>query len=259
METIGQQLRGARERKKISLETAAQATKIKAEYLGALESNQFERIEAPVYVKGFLRIYAQYLGLDAKPLVSQFVGIKSAEPVALVEPPKPITHRPIGKTSTAVIPEPQTPMSPTLMLALLGVVVGVVVLIWAAWGVISWLNHSKNETKTVEKAATSTTPAKVGADAYVKPKSPGPVLIFEPPRAPAHSLTIRADEPCEVTVTVDGAILFRGAMPRNEVRKFDANRSIKIKVSDGNAIHAWYDQKDVGKLGRRREPIDKQF
>lgn len=259
METIGQQLRGARERKKITLETAAQATKIKGEYLGALEADQFERIEAPVYVRGFLRIYAQYLGLDSKMLVNQLVGMKAAEPVALVEPPKPITHRPIGKTSTTVIPEPQTPLSPTLMLALLGVVVGVIVLAWAGWGIVSWLSHSKSEAKTSEKAAASTTPVKPVADAYLKPKSPGPVLIIEPPRAPAHSLTIRADEPCELTVTVDGAVLFRGTMPRNEVRRFDANRTVRIKVNDGNAVHAWYDQKDLGKLGRRREMIERQF
>ena len=85
------------------------------------------------------------------------------------------------------------------------------------------------------------------------------MLIIEPPRAPAHSLTVRADEPCGVTVTVDGAVLFRDTMPKGEVRRFDANRTIKIKVNDGNAIHVWYDQKDLGKLGRRREAVDKQF
>ena len=259
METIGQQLRGARERKKISLEVAAQTTKIKADYLAALEANQFERIEAPVYVRGFLRIYAQFLGLESKPLVDQFIGLKAAEPVAMAEPPKPITHRTIGKTSTSVIPEPQTPLSPTLMLALLGVVIGVMLLAWAGWGVINWLSHPKSEPKVAEKTAASPAPAKPVAEAYLKPKSPGPVLIIEPPHPPAHSLTIRADEACEVTVTVDGAVLFRGAMPRNEVRRFDANRFIKVKVNDGNAIHAWYDQKDMGKLGRRRELIEKQF
>ena len=259
METIGQQLREARERKKIALETAAQVTKIKAEYLAAMEANQFDRIEAPVYVRGFLRIYAQYLGLDTKPLVSQFVGLKAAEPVALAEPPKPITYRPIGKTSTSVLPEPQTPLSPALLLALLGVVVAVIMLIWGAWGVYSWASHSKSEPKIAEKASAGAAPTKVVADAYLKPKGAGPMLIIETPRAPAHSLTIRADEPCDVTVTVDGAVLFRGTMPRNEVRKFDANRNVKVKVNDGNAIHAWYDQKDMGKLGRRREQIEKQF
>ena len=104
METIGQQLREARERKKISLETAAQGTKIKSEYLAAMEADQCDRIEAPVYVRGFLRIYSQYLGLDPKPLVNQFSNLRSPEPVAPVEPPKPIIHRPIGKTSTSVLP-----------------------------------------------------------------------------------------------------------------------------------------------------------
>jgi cytoskeletal protein RodZ len=259
METIGQQLQAARERKKISLETAAQATKIKGEYIAALEANKFDRIEAPVYVRGFLRIYADYLGLDPKPIVSQFTNLRAAEPAALVEPPKPITHRPIGKTSPAVLPEAQTPLSPTLLLALLGVVVGVLLVIWVLWVVFGGLGQTKTQPKAADKPAATATPTKAAADTYLKLKGVGPALVIEPPRTPTHTLTIRADEPCEVTVTVDGAVLFRGNMPRNEVRKFDANRSIRIKLNDGNAIHAWYDQKDLGKLGRRREIVDKQF
>ncbi len=259
METIGQQLREARERKKISLETAAQGTKIKGEYLAALEADQFDRIEAPVYVRGFLRIYSQYLGLDSKPLVNQFTNLKSAEAAASVEQPKPIIHRPIGKTSTSVLPEAQTPLSPSLLLALLGVVIGVLLVIWGIWAVFGGSGKAKSEPKPTDKPTASATPAKIATDSYMKPKGVGPALIIEPPRAPVHTLTIRADEPCEVTVTVDGAVLFRGNMPRNEVRKFDASRNIRIKLNDGNAIHAWYDQKDLGKLGRRREMIDKQF
>jgi cytoskeletal protein RodZ len=265
METIGQQLREARERKKISLETAAQGTKIKGEYLAALEADQFDRIEAPVYVKGFLRIYGQYLGLDPKPLVNQFSNLKSAEASSLVEPPKPpkpIVHRPIGKTSTAMLPEPQTPLSPSLLLALLGIVVGVLLVIWGIWAVFGGAGQPKGEPKSAAKSAAPAapaTPTKAAADAYLKPKGVGPALIIEPPRAASHTLTIRADEPCEVTVTVDGAVVFRGNMPRNEVRKFDANRNIRLKANDGNALHGWYDQKDLGKLGRRREMIDKQF
>ena len=259
METIGQQLRGARERKKITLETAAQATKIKGDYLASLEADQFERIEAPVYVKGFLRIYAQYLGLESRPLVNQFTNLKTVEPDALIEPPKPITHRPIGKTSTSVLPEPQTPLSPALLLALLGVVIGVLLIIWGIWAVFGGAGQPKSQSKPTDKPAASAVPAKATADSYMKPKGVGPALIIEPPRTPAHALTVRADEPCEVNVTVDGAVVFRGNMPRNEVRKFDANRTVRIKVNDGNAVHVWYDQKDLGKLGRRREMIDKQF
>ncbi|MCX6909445.1 MAG: helix-turn-helix domain-containing protein [Verrucomicrobia bacterium] len=253
METIGQQLRGARERKKITLETAAQATKIKGDYLASLEADQFDRIEAPVYVKGFLRIYAQYLGLESRPLVNQFTNLRTVEPDALIEPPKPIMHRPIGKTSTAVLPEAQTPLSPALLLALLGVVICVLLIIWGIWAVVGGAGQPKSQSKPAASAA----PAKAAADSYIRPKGVGPALILEPPRTLAHTLTVCADEPCEVSVTVDGAVVFRGNMPRNEVRKFDANRAVRIKANDGNAIHAWYDQKDLGKLGRRREMVDK--
>ena len=45
----------------------------------------------------------------------------------------------------------------------------------------------------------------------------------------------------------------------DEVRKFDARRSVKIRTTDGHAIHAWFNQKDVGKLGRKGEQIERQW
>jgi len=62
---IGAGLREARERQGLSLEQAAEATRIAARHLRALEEERFERLPEPVYARGFLREYAGFLGLDA--------------------------------------------------------------------------------------------------------------------------------------------------------------------------------------------------
>jgi Helix-turn-helix domain len=69
---IGTSLREARLRRRIDFGEAEQATKIRAKYLRALEDEQFEFLPSQTYVKGFLRTYAEYLGLDGQLYVDEY-------------------------------------------------------------------------------------------------------------------------------------------------------------------------------------------
>ena len=71
---IGQTLRATRERRGITVEQVAQDTRISLRFIEALEDEQFDELPAPVYVRGFLRSYANYLKLDPQPLLDQLVG-----------------------------------------------------------------------------------------------------------------------------------------------------------------------------------------
>ncbi|HEU5362240.1 MAG TPA: helix-turn-helix domain-containing protein [Gaiellaceae bacterium] len=69
---IGNSLREARVRRGIDFAQAELATKIRGKYLRALEDEQFALLPAQTYVKGFLRTYAEYLGLDGQLYVDEF-------------------------------------------------------------------------------------------------------------------------------------------------------------------------------------------
>ena len=69
---IGNSLREARLRRGVDFAQAELATKIRGKYLRALEEEQFELLPAQTYVKGFLRTYAEYLGLDGQLYVDEF-------------------------------------------------------------------------------------------------------------------------------------------------------------------------------------------
>ena len=73
MESIGETLREARHNKKASLEDAARATKIKLDILERLEADEFNQLAAPMYTKGFLKLYAEFLGLDAPAIVDAYL------------------------------------------------------------------------------------------------------------------------------------------------------------------------------------------
>jgi cytoskeletal protein RodZ len=59
-------------RRGVDFAQAEVATKIRGKYLRALEEDQFEVLPAQTYVKGFLRTYAEYLGLDGQLYVDEY-------------------------------------------------------------------------------------------------------------------------------------------------------------------------------------------
>jgi hypothetical protein len=69
---IGNSLREARMRQGLDFPEIEQGTKIRGKYLRALEEEQFDVLPAQTYVKGFLRSYAEYLGLDGQLYVDEY-------------------------------------------------------------------------------------------------------------------------------------------------------------------------------------------
>ena len=69
---IGNSLREARVRRDVDFAQAELATKIRGKYLRALEEEHFDMLPAETYVKGFLRTYAEYLGLDGQLYVDEY-------------------------------------------------------------------------------------------------------------------------------------------------------------------------------------------
>lgn len=69
---IGEVLREARERQGLEVRDVEERTKIRLKYLRALEAEDWDALPTPAYAKGFLRTYAQLLGLDAEALVDEY-------------------------------------------------------------------------------------------------------------------------------------------------------------------------------------------
>jgi len=70
---LGQQLREARQKKKQTPSQVAAATRMQVQLVEALEEENFAKIAAPIYAKGFIRLYAEHVGLDPAPLIQEYV------------------------------------------------------------------------------------------------------------------------------------------------------------------------------------------
>jgi transcriptional regulator with XRE-family HTH domain len=84
---LGEELRRARTRKKISASEVAAATRMKVQIVEALEQEDFSKVAAPIYAKGFIRLYAEHVGLDPSPLISEYMSkfVVQEEPSLIVD------------------------------------------------------------------------------------------------------------------------------------------------------------------------------
>lgn len=102
---LGETLRRARLSKNVTFEDAERVTRIRREYLQALEQEEFGKLPAPVYARGFLRSYAGYLGLDPGELMPFFPVGHVEEPTLdpLPEVDQPRTWNMNGVLAVAVV------------------------------------------------------------------------------------------------------------------------------------------------------------
>lgn len=75
MATIGERLEEARKRQGISLREAAEATKIRSDFLQSMENNRFDIDLPDVYRRGFLKLYARFLKLDTDKVMTDYNAV----------------------------------------------------------------------------------------------------------------------------------------------------------------------------------------
>jgi hypothetical protein len=181
---IGKSLREARVRRSIEFAQAEQVTKIRGKYLRALEDEQFEILPSQTYVKGFLRTYADYLGLDGQLYVdeynSRFVAIEDADrPRRSAARP----HERNRRIETNVV---------LIALAAIAIVTIVVISAWSSSGKQpenkAALKHAVVK-KTAKVAAPTLLLKAVGGSSYAAIHRGGPAgaIIFEGTLTRGHS------------------------------------------------------------------------
>ncbi len=162
LQSVGEKLRQRRDARGLSHEAVSRATRLTRAVLLALEEDRFGDIAAPVYVRGFLRIYAQHLEMDADPLLEAYEQqSQAAQPAAdAVQPGQLPDYLRAGA-------RPSRSMSGAQLFALAAAAAVVVMFLWN-------MNRKRpvllaNRPSIQAPAATATGPA----DTEPKPTAPG--------------------------------------------------------------------------------------
>ncbi|MBD5778009.1 helix-turn-helix domain-containing protein [Pelagicoccus sp. NFK12] len=72
MQSIGERLEEARKRKGVTIREAAEATKIRGDYLNSFENNNFQINVPDIYVRGFLRSYCNFLKVNSEKVITDY-------------------------------------------------------------------------------------------------------------------------------------------------------------------------------------------
>jgi cytoskeletal protein RodZ len=191
---IGNSLREARLRQGFDLARVEDDTKIRAKYLQALEDERFEVLPSETYVKGFLRTYAEYLGLDGQLYVDEYNSrFASAEEPLLSSPPARRRKRRAAESSFVV--------------AALAGIVGVAVLVVVAFAFSNDPPPAESGGLTTQTDTTSPPSTSSGSTIRV-------ALTAEKGDT---WVTVRKGAP-------DGDILFAGTIYRGETQRFQAKK-----------------------------------
>lgn len=101
MGELGSLLVRAREARGLTIEDAERDTRISRRYLQALEAEQFDVIPAPVYARGFLRSYSQYLGIDPQETLAMFPRDEDEVPQTAAASRRPAVQQPPSAVGAA--------------------------------------------------------------------------------------------------------------------------------------------------------------
>ncbi|MDP2994831.1 MAG: helix-turn-helix domain-containing protein, partial [Anaerolineales bacterium] len=96
-ETIGKQLKQAREAKNLTIQKVVQTTRIRAHQIEAIEADDFESLPSPVQARAFLRLYAEFLELSLDEIIArQRAGVDE-----LPAAPSDLAPAPVGQAAPA--------------------------------------------------------------------------------------------------------------------------------------------------------------
>ena len=210
-------LRNAREVRGCSFDEAARDTRLRVDQLRALEAEDFDALPGDVYVRGCLRTYAAYLGVDPDEVIDAYT--RHADEPAPPLPPQKMDRieRTIAASRLRDNPRVVLFVAATILVALV------------AFGALSRARGAPGR-------ASLATP----------PESPN--LSDQP-----INLALEAKRNVTVTVDVDGETQ-TFSMRTGETRSFMARQSLAIHLNDGASLHIVVNGTDLGVPGHAGSP-----
>lgn len=223
MASFGENLRRERELRGVSLREIADATKISARFLQALEQDRVEILPGGLFPRAFVRQYARFLGLDAERLVAEFIYAHGTEAVesAPVARLRPAAH---GGT-----------------FLLLGMA--------AAAGVVWVVRAGPARTPKDEPAVVTAPPATLPADRVY----PAPASRADGRADENLVLTLSARQSCWVAVQVDGQTVLNRVLNEGETQTLEAQGEIVLSVGNAGGLSFSVNDRPGVPLGRRGE------
>ena len=220
---IGATLRSARNVMGVSIEEAAWRTRIRPDYLRALEDERFGEIGL-AFARGHLSSYARFLCLDANEIVRDFVRqYEHSEP------------SPIERLNEQH-KEAKRPPKPNWIIA--GIVAAAVLIAASVLGVVR--GPGPRAAPTGQRNALPTLPA-------TAPSATAPAAVA--PNAPPITFVVVVDGRVWMRIESDGTVVFEGTLPAGASKTFTGREVMDVVFGNAGAVRVILNGRDLGAPG----------
>jgi cytoskeletal protein RodZ len=252
MPGLGEEFRAAREARHLSLSDVSEQIHIRSVYLQSIEAEDWSSIAAPVYVRGFVRTYARFLGLDQESAVERLTAMLGD---AAPKPHDPVPVKPIRRRSTSGAGGASRAPSPWLW-------VGIVVAAFLV-GVVGYKYYEYEQTGGSAVADVPSPAASAASGGGPGQRSTGgtgaaTAVPAASPKADkiAQTLVVSVTQTSWLLVKIDGEQIVEGIYPAGTVKKFHGKSAI-IRAGNAGGVELTVNGKKLGPLGDAGAVVDK--
>lgn len=224
----GALLRTARKAQGMTIEDAAQRTRIPMRTLEALEAGAWDRAGAAVFVRGQLRSYGRLLGLDASGWL---------EDVPAVEPPKLVSHQ-----RTPIAQRFADEIGHKLVYVVITLAIGIPVWLMATRSPVATLPGETASLEMPKATIPAPAPSAASAHPHTQPQQAVVMAAMTPvpgqAGVPATAISIRFDgESWMQAYAPDGSLIEKGLVKPGESRNFASGQLGRITLGNASQVH----------------------
>jgi cytoskeletal protein RodZ len=264
VDDVGGRLREARERLGLTLEEVERSTRIRVHHLEAIERGELDSLPSPVQARGFLRNYAEFLGLEPGDVMLQYAeGLHKRK-----TRPRPTAQEARQGTVSVARPGLLRWLSADMLVAALVTVVVIAVLIWGGGRVMAAMRESSLNSQAASgflipsqtpSLIPTVSPALASDLSTPSPTLPGQVattggLSFIA-QAGEVDLRLVVEKRTWLRVVVDGTEAFSGRAAPGQVLPDYIGQVIEVWTGNGGGLRAVYNGQDQGLLGDLGEVV----
>ena len=256
---FGEELRRERELRDVSREQLSAATKVSVRHIAALESGRYAQLPAGVFSKGFVKVIALHLGLDAERAVAAFRHVHAGWEEDCVK------RRRLAPTSTAGLRLSTPRRAVSSSTTLRGIAIALVLA--AVTGAAAFLRTRSVDRRGPAASAAPVARAESGPASLALPPmvaaatvalSAGtslPSAFSSAAPSPGRTLSLTFRDECWAEVLVDGKLVVRGLFPKGSRREFSNGGTFTLTLGNAGAVDFVVDGRSLGVLGGDHEIV----
>lgn len=278
---LGDLLRQTREQKNLSLDDVEKGTNIRKLYIKAIEDGNYDKLPGEVFLKGFIKTYGKFLGLDGQKLIEQYKAEKNpavsadAEPKAQAAPPAPEPAAPDKTETVKEDKQPEKNAKPNKPAAKpvpnidnfndsrkyletknsggskKNIIIIAVIIIAIIAGAIAFLSSQGSDSQP----AADNEPKTQQEQAPEQPAAPAPAP------APVSGSEVSAvfSQDCWTEVKVDGNTVLSETVKAGSTLNWKGNNQVEVTVGNAGAVDITFNGQAQGKMGDVGAVVTKAF